>query len=190
MGPPMKKCGRRRRVIRAVFRWAEHGFAVVGVTFVIYGTCFNLSVVVSESMNPTLQGTSVATGDWVLAEKVTYWLRNPRRWEVALWRSGEGKQVMKRVVGLPGERVSLRKGRVLIDGTEAETPEAVASIKYLACGQLHRGRQASCGQGYFVLGDDSWDSQDSRFEGPMGPEQIGGRAWLIVWPWDRFGWVE
>ena len=47
-----------------------------------------------------------------------------------------------------------------------------------------------CGSGYYVLGDDLKDSDDSRFNGPVPADRIMGRAWLIVWPMKRLGWVR
>jgi len=43
---------------------------------------------------------------------------------------------------------------------------------------------------YHVLGDDTRDSQDSRFDGPIPTDQIKARAWLIVWPFSRIGFVN
>ena len=179
-----------RRRLRRALRVAEHCFAAVGALMLVYHLGFSLSVVASPSMSPTLRGESLEDGDWVLTERVSYCLRRPKRWEVATMRKADGLQVMKRVVGLPGEEVSLRDGQVTVDGEAAPRPSSLASVKYFAYGNLHGGRSVACGDGYFVLGDDSKDSQDSRFEGPVSPEGIKGRAWLIVWPLSRLGRVN
>ena len=182
--------GRVRRALRWIPRKAEHVFAAIGVAFVIYCIGFDISVMASGSMAPTLQGTSTENGDHVLTEKVSYWFRRPWRWEVITFRNSEGLQVMKRVVGLPGEMVSLKDGEVLVDGQPVRRPRALGFLKYYAFGNLHQGKAAPCGAGYYVLGDDSRDSQDSRFEGPIDPEQIRGRAWLVVRPLSRVRWVN
>jgi signal peptidase I len=127
----------------------------------------------------------VKDGDWVLSERVSYWFRRPRRWEVVAFESNDGLPVMKRVVGLPGEEVALRQGRVLINGSPAAYPAELEGIKYVPGGMLDRGRAAKCGEGYFVLGDDSQDSQDSRYDGPVAPGRIERRVWLVVWPLSR-----
>jgi len=57
-------------------------------------------------------------------------------------------------------------------------------------GNLTEGKPVPCGDGYYVLGDDLKDSDDSRFNGPVPPHRILGRAWLIVSPRNRFGWVR
>lgn len=182
MSPREPDKPRRRPWLRRLCRWLEHGFAALGVLFVVYHVGFDLSVIVSASMRPTLNGTSAANGDWVLTEHVSYWFRKPRRWEVVTFRNTEGFRVMKRVVGLPGETVALRDGRIEIDGEPVERPASIRDIEYLPYGRLKRSRQAPCGTGYFVLGDDSRDSWDSRFEGPVPAERILGRALAVVWP--------
>ena len=141
-------------------------------------------------MSPTLKGDSFHNGDWILTEKLNYWLRAPRRWEVVTFRNKEGSQIMKRVIGLPGETVAIRDRRLQVDGETLIRPPTVPIVKYYAYGNLFRGKPAACGDGYYVLGDDSKDSQDSRFEGPLDPDHITGRAWLIVWPPERMGWVK
>jgi signal peptidase I len=175
----------RRRWLRRGLRWVEHVLAAIGVLFLIYHVCFDLSVMCSYSMAPTLKGTAPENGDWILTEKVSYWFRAPRRWEIVTFRNPDGMQVMKRVAGLPGENVALRDGRVEIDGAVVAHPASLDGIKYLAYGKLFRGRCAPCDDGYFVLGDFSKDSQDSRFDGPLPREKILGRAWLVVWPPSR-----
>jgi signal peptidase I len=176
--------------IRWMLRWTEHGLAAFGLLVLLYSVMIDVSVVTSGSMKPTLQGENAAEGDWVVTEKISYRFRAPRRWEVAAIRKEDGLDVMKRVVGLPGERVSVVDGHVYIDGEEASRPDSLDELEYLAVAKLHRGREAECGDGYFVLGDDSRDSQDSRFEGPMPRRGIVGRAWLRIWPPERIGWVN
>ncbi|MEI8197441.1 MAG: S26 family signal peptidase, partial [Phycisphaerae bacterium] len=66
----------------------------------------------------------------------------------------------------------------------------LAPLEYKAFGNLRGGATQSCGPGYFVLGDDSADSQDSRFDGPVLPARLRSRALLILWPFHRIGWVR
>jgi signal peptidase I len=184
----------RARIARAriapLLRLIEHGFAALGLLFLVYHLGFDLSVMASPSMSPALRGTSAEPGDWVLAERISYLFRRPRRWEVVAFRNNGGTNVMKRVVGLPGEAVSLADNCVVVNGSAAARPASIAGVKYYAYGNLARNKPAACGDGYYVLGDDSQDSEDSRFEGPVGPDRIRGRAWLIVWPLSRIGFVN
>jgi signal peptidase I len=164
--------------------------ALFGALVLVYWLTLDLSVVVSPSMQPTLQGTNLDNGDRVLTEKLSYLLRRPRRWEVITFITPEGEKRMKRVVGLPGEAVQMPEpGNLLVDGKPLEIP-ATYNLRYLRFGNLFDGKPVPCGEGYYVLGDDLKDSDDSRFNGPVPAEQIFGRAWIIAWPWSRAGVVK
>lgn len=176
--------------LKRLLRWAERCLAIVGVLFIVYHGAFNLSIMTTHSMSPTLQGTSYENGEWILTEKLSYWLREPRRWEVVTFRNEECTQVMKRVVGLPGETVSLKDKCPLINGEAVERPDSIAAMEYLGYGGLHRGNIEACGDGFYVLGDNTMDSYDSRWTGPLRREQIIGRAWLVVWPLSRVRFIN
>ncbi len=180
----------RRTRVRRALRWVERGFAVFGVLCLLYVLTVDISIITSPSMSPTLQGMNVDDGDRVVTEKVTRWFRQPRRWEVIAFTRDDGVQLMKRVAGLPGETVQLSEDRrLLIDGKPVEVPAGL-NQKYLKFGNLFEGKPIACGDGYYVLGDDLKDSDDSRFNGPVKPSRLIGRAWLIVSPWERFGFVR
>ena len=180
----------RRGAFRWVYRRCRGALAFIGLLLLIYHLGFGLSQVVSPSMSPTLRGDSSLDGDWVLSERVSLWFRRPRRGEVIQFVDKDGNEVMKRVVGLPGERVQLVDGDVVIDGKVAPRPASLGFIKYFAFGKVYGGKAIDCGDGYFVLGDDSRDSYDSRYEGPFESWRVRGRAWLRVWPRGRIGKVN
>jgi signal peptidase I len=177
-------------MVRKGARWLERALAVVGLVMIVYHAAFDISVVTSESMAPTLLGRNVESGDWVLTEKVSYWFRDPHRWEVVRLRTEKGDSIVKRVVGLPGEEMSVRDKIPVIDGQPTPPPRRLAFLKYWALGNLFQGASVPCGDGFYVMGDDSRDSQDSRFEGPVKREEIQGRIMFIVWPLYRFGPVS
>jgi len=176
---------RRRRALRMALRTMERLLALLGAFFLVYHAVFDLSQVVSASMAPTLCGTSADDGDYVLAEKLSYRFRDPRRWELVMFRDPCGTQVMKRVVGFPGERISCRDGRVVINGRVLEPPRSLPDLRYVPVARLSAQRETLIEGGYFVLGDNVFDSDDSRFEAPVPRAQICGRPWLIVWPRGR-----
>ena len=178
------------RLGRRLFRIGEHAFAVIGLVLVIYHLGFDLSRMVSGSMSPTLRAEGPDDGDWVLSEKVSYRLRSPGRWELVEFVNTDGEQVMKRVVGLPGETVSLKERRVAVNGALAPYPGSLEGVPYCPYGNLQGGRATECGWGYYVLGDYTKDSNDSRYEGPVPPGRIIARPWLRVWPPGRIGFVN
>lgn len=184
------KTSRKRKLLRCAVRYVEHVLAIFGALVLLFWLFFNYSNVVSPSMSPTLQG-SASKYDSVLTEKASYWFRRPRRWEVVTFCDDEGTQIMKRVVGLPGEKVQmLRHGRLFIDGKELTPPAELCFLHYFPYGNLADDKVVDCGEGYYLLGDFSRDSGDSRFSGPIDPKKIIGRAWLIVRPSERMGVVH
>jgi signal peptidase I len=158
---------------------------VLGVLLLAYLLLFDLSIMASDSMAPTLRGRAVGDGDWVLTTRFSYWFRTPRRWEILTLDSPDGMRIMKRVVGRPGETVALRDGQAVIDGEVVEFPPHLTDLHYYNYGKLVAGRSLAAGEGWVVLGDFSRDSYDSRWEGPVREAQIIGRAYMIVWPPSR-----
>lgn len=184
--------GRFCRAVRRLRRFTWNCLALVGLIVITYCAGFDLSKMASGSMAPTLCGDGKPGSDWLLSEKLSLRFREPRRWELIRFVTDDEQIAAKRVIGLPGERVSVR-GRerdVLIDGVVTSRPANVPDIKYVPCGNLFGGKEANCDTGYYVLGDDTRDSFDSRFEGPVPRDCILSRPWLIVWPPSRIGFVN
>jgi len=179
---------RLRRGLRRLWRWSVRVLAIIGFVTVVRPFVFDVTPMISGSMSPTLQGDS-KSGDWVLAEKLSYLFRAPRRWEVVAFEDEDRVQIMKRVAALPGETIAIKDYKLLVNGQPAERAGA-APVKYYPFGNLSGGKVHAAGGGYFVLGDDSVDSQDSRYEGSVVRARIRARAWLIVWPPSRMGWVR
>jgi signal peptidase I len=180
----------RRSGLRQIFRWFEHLLAAIGLCFVLYQVGFEMVTMTSGSMSPTLRGTSLENGDHVLVEKITRWFRSPRRWEVYFFYDDEGTPMAKRIIGLPGESICLKENHLFANGKEIRPPAKLQWLKYYAYGNLQNGREVDCGRGYFVLGDDTRDSYDSRYVGPIAPNRFRGRVWLVLWPPSRAGFVR
>ena len=140
-------------------------------------------------MSPAITGDGPG-GDWVFAEKVSYYFRNPRRYDIVEFNNGEGLQLMKRVIALPGETVAIQHNALVVNGNQLPPAAGAAPVKYYPYGNLAAGRTHTVAGGYYVLGDNSADSDDSRYNGPVTGNAIKARAWLIVWPPSRIGWVH
>jgi signal peptidase I len=173
-----------------MIRWAEHLLATIGFCFIIYHFCFELTVMTSDSMAPTLKGTSYENGDRILLEKVSGRFRAPKRWEIYFYYDTDGTPVAKRVVGLPGERIAINTNGLCINGTPLSRPKGLEQVSYYGYGNLANGREVECGKGYFMLGDSTKDSYDSRFTGPVAKQRFRGRIWCIVSPRSHIGFVK
>jgi signal peptidase I len=151
----------------------------------------------SASMEPALHcarpgpGCRAGTSDGVLANRLVYRLRAPRRGEVVVARApaaarrqcGVGGTLVKRLIGLPGETVSERDGFVSVDGRRLREPYLDLFERDHAPRHTWRVPRGD----YFLMGDNRAASCDSREFGPVARRDILGRAALIYWPPGRIG---
>jgi len=134
------------------------------------------------SMEPNLH-----SGQRLIVEKVSYRFHGPRRGDIVVLRRpdcNDCELVIKRVVGLPGEEVSIHDGRVYIDGRPLEEPYLTQPTRG------HYGPARVPPLHVFVLGDNRGASNDSRSFGLVHRDLILGRAWICYWPLDEIGLVK
>jgi signal peptidase I len=174
--------------------------AIVLKTFVVQAF-----FIPSGSMEPTLK-----PGDRVLVQKVVY---GPDRGDVIVFSDPQGRpgpdrgivggfvhwlsstlgierpeheDFIKRVIGLPGETVELRDGRLFVDGVRIHEPYLKGAVDTREYGPVRVPEDA-----LFVLGDNRLNSNDSRFGlGFVPVDKVVGRAFAIVWPPSRVGWIH
>jgi signal peptidase I len=111
-----------------------------------------------------------APGQRLLVDRTAFAFRKPRRWEVVVFRTPEDTRQLcvKRVVGLPGETVALADGQLRIDGRQVTAPDGLHyNLRYGDRQELREGWRLGPAE-YFVLGDNSEISDDSR-SWPSGP---------------------
>ena len=138
----------------------------------------------TRSMEPTLQ-----VGDKLLANKIIYRFRKPEREEVIIFRYPEDRRrdFVKRLVALPEERVKIHGGKVYINGRE-ENP---LNTRYYYTEGKYGEKEVFVPSGfYYVLGDNSRNSRDSRYWGFVPERDIIGKAFFIYWPPKRFGVIR
>ncbi len=134
----------------------------------------------SGSMIPTLE-----IGDRVLVNKFIYRFREPERGDVVVFRSvdNNGEDLIKRVVGLPGDKVAVRGGRLFLNGEPQKEPytnKKLPDRSFFEKTTVPKGH-------VFVMGDNRGNSADSRVFGPLPKKNIEGEAFLRFWPPDRIG---
>lgn len=189
-GNPPTAGSRMARVARRAWRFVVHALACAGALSLGYHALFEVSRVGSSSMAPLLQGDASGAPDTILIEtRFTAGEAPPARFQVVVFQHELGMQVAKRVVGFAGEAIAITpEGELVVDGVVLDAPDGVGRGKgYLPCGLVGRNRPPFVvPPGHvFVLGDDTRDSDDSRFFGPLPVERIEGRALARVWPLDR-----
>lgn len=124
------------------------------------------------SMVPTLQN-----GEYILINKLAYQFSEPERGDIIVFSypDDNGQDLIKRVIGLPGDTVKIENGVVTINGKILEEP-------YIAQPPIYTGEWVVPAGSLFVLGDNRNDSRDSHQWGLLPQENIIGKSVLIYWP--------
>ena len=137
----------------------------------------------SSSMEPTLD-----IHDRIVVNKVAYHFREPERQEVVVFRQvapeGSSKRdLIKRVMGLPGEELEIKNGIVYIDGKAVEETHPM-NRDFSDFGPITIPPEA-----YFVMGDNRPASADSRYWGFLPRENLIGPAFIRIWPLTKFSFI-
>ena len=131
-------------------------------------------------------------GEYLLTDKVTYRFGDPKRGDVIVFKApiNEEEEFIKRIIGLPGEEVSLRNSKIYINSKSIEESYIAGNVITSGGNFLDEGLTVKVPEGeYFVLGDNRPHSSDSRSWGFVKRTKITGRAWLIYWPISSAGTV-
>lgn len=174
--------------VRAFLDWFVVIAVALLVAFVVRTFVIAHFVVEGESMYSTLD-----TNDRVFVNKLSYRLHDPNRGDVVVLHQVTGaseRDLIKRVIGLPGESVEVRNCTVLIDGRILDEPyldpEVVTPTD---CGGDFVLNGVVPEDHVFVMGDNRGGSQDSRVIGPISEDDLVGRAFVVFWPQSHWQWL-
>jgi signal peptidase I len=196
-GGRSKRSDRGRKTRRTIIEWTILIGSALLIAILIKTFLFQAFYIPSESMKPTLN-----VGDRVLVNKVSYRLHDVNRGDIVVFETppkakdanGEIKDLVKRVIALPGESFSTRNGGVLINGRPLKEPYLQKGVQTCAPNTA----ATSCGDvapttipagDILVLGDNRPASKDSRFFGPIKESSIVGRVFLRIWPLNDLGFL-
>ena len=173
--------------VRPVVKWLNYVFVLakgVIVLFVI-GALIQTFVATPFRISGVSMSPNFVDGQFVLVDKISYLVGSPARGDAIVLKfpANPNKLFIKRVIGLPGETVTVKNGHVYVNNNllnEAYIPDGVTSEpdvqKVLAYGE------------YFVMGDNRPNSNDSRYWGQLPREDIVGIVRFSLSP-QLFGWI-
>ena len=198
--PEDESSGSSRSTTRSVIEWiAVIGGALI-VALIIKTFLIQAFYIPSGSMETTLD-----IGDRVLVNKLSYRVHDVNRGDLVVFEANEGagdcgqpvsdaaasasesgiKDLIKRVIGLPGDTINCKGGVLYRNGNPVKEPYLDPGTKTESC------TRTTVPQGeLFVMGDNRENSQDSRVFGPIERSDVVGRAFVRIWPLNHTGWLR
>jgi signal peptidase I len=169
-----------RGVGRTVFEWVGLVVLALVIALLIKTFLFQAFYIPSESMVPTLK-----IHDRVLVNKLSYKLHPVHRGDIVVFKAPPHADpgiddLVKRVIGLPGDTVGAHGGHIFINGTRLPETYLPDGVTTQAFGPKHVGKDE-----FWVMGDNRGNSKDSRSFGVIEKSQIVGRVFLRIWPITR-----
>ena len=177
---------KERSILGELLSWLIYIVVVVILSLGIITFIGQRTKVSGHSMETTL-----SDGDNLIVDKISYRFRDPERFEIIVFpfQYEEHTYYIKRIIGLPGETVQVIDGYVYINGEVLDENYGleVMDDPGIAAEPITLGEDE-----YFVLGDNRNHSSDSRDPsvGVLHRDDIMGRAWIRIWPFDKFGVIK
>ena len=178
-----KKSGALREIL-SMIGWILFIFCLVFLVTTYVG---QRTRVEGHSMEPAL-----SDGDNLIVDKISYRFHDPERFDIIIfpYQWEPNTYYIKRIIGLPGETIQIDdEGNIYIDGEVLQEHFGLERIKNPGSAR----EPITLGEDeYFVLGDNRNNSEDSRFTqvGVIHRDDIVGRAWLRIYPFDRIGFIR
>ena len=176
-----------KKVLKEILNTSVYILFVLCAIYLIIHFVGQRTQVLGSSMEPKL-----SSEDNLIVDKISYRFHDPERFDIIVFpfRYEDNTFYIKRIIGLPGETVQIDPdGNILIDGQILEEDYGKEVIQ--SPGRAYEEIQLADNE-YFVMGDNRNNSTDSRDPsvGNITREEIIGRAWLRIWPLDKFGLIK
>lgn len=177
-----------KKALASVFDFLQSIVVVMAIMVMVYLFIMSPQEISGQSMYPTFEN-----GEYILTNKIEYKLHEPQRGDVVVFRSPQNKDIdyIKRIIGVPGDTVSLQNGKYYLNGVILEEMYLPKDLYTFAGNFLQEGESITVPPNkFFVSGDNRPHSLDSREFGTIPKEDIIGKALFRYWPLDRAGLIS
>ena len=174
-----KGVSKRKKVLAFIFEYVDSARSASILALIIVTLIVQTFAIPTGSMIPTLN-----IGNHLMVNKFIYYFKKPKRGDIIVfvYPVNPKKDFIKRLVGLPGETIEIKDGSVFINGEELKAPKTIAGRHYYNEGMYGEGIIKIPDNAYFVMGDNTRNSKDSRFWGFVSKKNLLGKAFFVYWP--------
>lgn len=176
-----------KNAIAKFFDFLQGIVVFLAIIVMVYLFLFSPQEINGASMEPSFFNTEL-----IITNKFIYKISPPKRGDVVIFKSPKNKDIdyIKRVIGLPGDRVKLVNSTFYINGVKLEEPYLRPNTETAGGSFLHEGEETIVPEGeYFVCGDNRPHSSDSREFGPIPVADFIGKGIILYWPVSRFSTI-
>ena len=180
----------RRKNVKEVISTVIYLIILCAAVYLILHYVGQRTVVRGDSMDRTL-----SDGQNLIMDKISYRFHDPERYDIVIFPGpeeyGEHPYYIKRIIGMPGEKVQIKDGKVYINDKELKSDVYGITDSIDEAGIVQEPLTLGSDE-YFCLGDNRPVSYDSRYEevGPVHRSEIIGKVWIRIWPLNKFGKVS
>lgn len=174
--------------------WKQELKSILYTVLITVAVVFLLKayIIINATVPTGSMENTILPGDNILGLRIAYLLEEPKRGDVIFFYfpDDETQKYVKRIIGLPGEKVVIKEAKIYIDDSEIPLEEEYLKEEWLnGAGPYEFQIPEGC---YFVLGDNRNGSADARYwRNPfVSEEKIIGKAVFTYYPFDRWGFVE
>ena len=175
---------KKNSAVREALSWCMTFVVAIVLALLLKNYIIINATVPTGSMEHTIE-----PGDDLFGLRVAYNFTEPKRGDIIIFKfpDDESEKYVKRIIGLPGEKVTIKEAKVYINDSEVPLDEDYLKEKWvLATGPFEFDVPEDC---YFVMGDNRNDSYDARYwdNTYVTKDEIIGKAYMIYYPFSRFG---
>lgn len=175
----------KKKIIRELL-----DYVIIFVVVIVLVWLMDTYLIVNAQIPSESMENTIMTGDRIIGNRLAYKTGIPQRYDIIIFKYPDDESVLyiKRIIGLPGETVTILNGKVYINGSEEPLDDSFTPETPLG----DFGPYTVPGNSYFVLGDNRNYSFDSRYweNTFVREDQILGKAAFCYFPFSRFGKVE